>query len=51
MKGELNMDYTVVINLVVDILKNALPIAIIFVLTERAVQFFLHLAFPKMGGR
>lgn len=42
------MDYSVVVDLVVEILQNALPIAIIFILTERLVQFFLHLAFPKM---
>lgn len=46
------MDYTVVSNLMVEIVKNALPIGIIFTLGERLVQMFLAFAFPKMfkGG-
>lgn len=42
------IDYSVIIPLVVDVLKAALPIGIIFILTERLYQFFIHLAFPKM---
>lgn len=41
------MDYSVLVPLVVDILKASLPIGIIFVLVERAVQMFFYFAFPK----
>lgn len=41
------MDYQAVVNLVVTVLQNALPIGIIFLLAERAVNLFLSLAFPK----
>ncbi len=43
------IDYSVVVNLVVEILKYALPIGIVFILAERIVQFFLRLAFPKFN--
>lgn len=42
------MEYAVVVNLVVDILKSALPIGIVFIIAEKIVQLFLHLAFPKV---
>lgn len=42
------MDYSSVVSLVVDILQSALPIGIIFILTERIVQMFFHFAFPKI---
>lgn len=41
------MEYAVVVDLVVQILKSALPIGIVFILAEKIVQLFLHLAFPK----
>ena len=46
------MDYTQIGELVSEIVKNALPIGIIFTLAERMVQMFLSFAFPKMfkGG-
>lgn len=46
------MDYSTVVSLMVEIVKNALPIGIIFTLGERMVQMFLAFAFPKMfkGG-
>ena len=46
------VDYSVVVNMIADIVKQALPIGIIFILSERLVQMFLKFAFPKMfkGG-
>lgn len=46
------MDYSVIVNLMAEVVKNALPIGIIFTLGERLVQMFLAFAFPKMfkGG-
>lgn len=46
------MDYTPIISLVVEVVKNALPIGIIFLITERLVNMFLAFAFPKVfkGG-
>ena len=46
------IDYTVVVNMIADIVSQALPIGIIFLLSERLVQMFLKFAFPKMfkGG-
>lgn len=41
------MDYTPVVNLVVEVIKQALPIGIIFLLGERLVNMFLSFAFPK----
>ena len=41
------MDYQEVINLVVIVMKNALPLGIIFLLAERLVNMFLTFAFPK----
>lgn len=41
------MDYQPIINLVVEVVKNALPIGIIFLLVERLVNMFLSFAFPK----
>ena len=38
------MDYTAVVDLLV---KQALPLGIIFCLTERLVNMFLTFAFPK----
>lgn len=42
------MDYSTIVSLVVDIVKNALPIGIVFILAERIVQMFFHFAFPKI---
>ncbi len=46
------MDYSSIIELMAEVVKNALPIGIIFTLGERLVQMFLAFAFPKMfkGG-
>ena len=46
------MDYQVIINLLAEVVENALPIGIVFTLAERLVQMFLSFAFPKMfkGG-
>ena len=41
------MDYQEVVNLVVIVIKNALPMGIIFLLAERLVNMFLCFAFPK----
>ena len=41
------MDYSAVVSLVVEVVKNALPIGIIFILTDRLVNMFLKFAFPK----
>lgn len=41
------MDYQVVVSLVVEVIKNALPIGIVFLLAERLVNMFLSFAFPK----
>ncbi len=41
------MDYQVIINLVAEVIKNALPIGIVLTLSERLVQIFLSFAFPK----
>ena len=41
------MDYQNLINLLVEIVKNALPIGIMFLLVERCVNMFLTFAFPK----
>lgn len=41
------MDYTPIVNLVVEVIKEALPIGIIFLLGERLVNMFLSFAFPK----
>lgn len=46
------IDYTLIGEMVADIVGQALPIGIIFILAERLVQMFLHFAFPKIfkGG-
>lgn len=44
------MVWSSVIDLVVEIVKSALPIGIIFILVERLVQLFLKLAFPKWNS-
>lgn len=41
------MDYQAIINLVAEVIKNALPIGIVFLLGERLVNMFLSFAFPK----
>lgn len=41
------IDYTLIGQLVADIVSQALPIGIIFILAERLVQMFLKFAFPK----
>ena len=51
MKGVVKMEYSLVIDLVVEVVQKALPIGIIFLLTERLVNLFLSLVFPsKMKG-
>lgn len=44
------MDYQTIIDLVAEVIKNALPIGIIFTLSERLVNMFLGFAFPKWRG-
>ncbi len=46
------IDYGVVVQMIADIVSQALPIGIIFILAERLVQMFLKFAFPKIfkGG-
>lgn len=41
------MDYQGIVDLIVVVIKNALPIGIIFLLAERLVNMFLSFAFPK----
>lgn len=41
------MDYSYIGQIIADIVKNALPLGIIFALSERCVQMFLSFAFPK----
>lgn len=41
------MDYSAIVSLVVEVIKQALPIGIIFLLGERLVNMFLSFAFPK----
>ncbi len=41
------IDYSMVVNLVVEVIKTALPIGIIFLLGERLVNMFLQFVFPK----
>ena len=43
------MDYSTIVNLVAEVVTQALPIGIIFTLAERLVQMFLSFAFPKWG--
>lgn len=48
----MTIDYSVVVQMIADIVSEALPIGIIFILSERLVQMFLKFAFPKIfkGG-
>lgn len=41
------MDYSTIVNLVAEVIKQALPIGIVFTLAERLVNIFLGFAFPK----
>lgn len=41
------MDYSQIGVMVADVVKQALPIGIIFISAERLVQMFLTFAFPK----
>ena len=41
------MDYTAVVDLLVQVVKQALPLSIIFCLTKRLVNMFLTFAFTK----
>lgn len=43
----MTIDYSLIVQMVADIVKQALPLGIIFILAERLVQMFLHFAFPK----
>lgn len=43
----MTMDYTLIGQMVANVIGQALPIGIIFILGERLVQMFLHFAFPK----
>lgn len=41
------IDYSVIVPLIVEVIKNALPLGIIFLLAERLVNMFLSFAFPR----
>ena len=41
------MDYQPIVDLVVEYMKAGLPLGIIFILTERLINLFLSMAFPK----
>lgn len=41
------MDYQPIVDLLVVVIRNALPIGIIFLIVERLVNMFLSFAFPK----
>lgn len=40
-------DYSTIVDLLVQVIKNALPIGIMFYLSETLVSMFLKFAFPK----
>ena len=42
----MTIDYSVIVEMVANIVSQALPIGIIFILSERLVQMFLKFAFP-----
>lgn len=41
------MDYGLIGQMIADVVKQALPLGIIFCLAERLVHMFLSFAFPK----
>jgi hypothetical protein len=43
----MTFDYQNLIDLITTVIKNALPLGIIFYLAEMLVQMFLKFAFPK----
>lgn len=43
----MEFDYTIIGELIGNVVKNALPIGIIFYLSETLVSMFLKFAFPK----
>lgn len=43
----MNFDYTIIGNLLGQVVQQALPIGIIFYLAEMLVSMFLRFAFPK----
>lgn len=49
MKGAkiMEIDYSIIVSLVADVVRQALPLGIIFLLAERLVNMFLSFAFPK----
>ena len=42
------MDYTTIFSCIADVFRAALPIGLIFIITERLTQLFFHFAFPKI---
>lgn len=42
------MDYSVIFNLIADVVEVAIPIGVCFALVERVVKLFFSFAFPKM---
>lgn len=44
------MDYVQIGEMVAEVVRQALPIGIIFCLSERLVHMFLSFAFPKRFG-
>lgn len=45
----IEIDYSTVISLAVDIVKSALPIGLVFLLTEKLVGSFIKMVFGKWG--
>ena len=45
----IEIDYTTVISLAVDIVKMALPIGLVFLLVEKLVSIFIKMVFGKWG--
>lgn len=47
----MNLDYSSIFGVFVDLCKTALPIAIFLYLLNIAITFFFSLAFPKHFGK
>lgn len=43
----MELDYTLVFNVFINLIKTAMPIAIFLYLTDITINFFFRLAFPK----
>lgn len=47
----MDLNYTEIFSVFVDLMKTAIPISIFLWLTNIMIQFFFSLAFPKRSGR